>query len=290
MSVAQVVELVKERGVSGKYRETFNYTRTFLVKTSSPATSLVAISQAPGVDYLQGHPDDGTCVAQEFDCQCADDSGLFYKVVVKYFAPPNENKDAQDPPSGFILPPDVWSASASIQTGPCTKDKDGNAITNAAKDPIGDLEMDHAEYRLTLVRCYPNLSWGGLAVNYTNAVNNATWNGQPARSWKCHFQNAQKVIENNKEHTLVYWTVTWDFAFRKETWDLKEGCLNVGTMELVDGKKKPIKVNGETVTEPVALTNAGAKAADGTVPTVCNSGNGFRVYRELDFSGFGTLS
>lgn len=280
MAVVDVIESSEGRGVSGKFRETFTYTRTFYVRVDNPNTGTNEISQAPGVTFLAPHPENSDCIAQEFDCQSSDDSGLHYRVTVKYFSPTVEQENQA---SNLGLPADVWSASASITTGPCLRDKEGKSIVNSAKDPIPDLEQEYAEFRLSLVRCFPGLQWTSLAGSHCNAVNASAWNGNAARTWKCAFQSATKVVENNDGGTLVYWSTVWDFAYRSATWD-KE-YPNVGLHELKGGKKQVIKVEGEPVSQAVALGDSG-EATPNAEPTMKKA----RVYEEADFSVFGNLS
>lgn len=280
MAVVDVIESSDGRGVSGKFRETFTYTRTFYVRVDTPNTGTNEISQAPGVMFLAPHPENPDCIAQEFDCQASDDSGLHYRVTVKYYSPTVEQENQAN---NLGLPADVWSASASITTGPCLRDKDGKSIVNSAKDPIPDLEQEYAEFRLSLVRCFPGLQWTSLAGSHCNAVNSGPWNGNAARTWKCAFQSATKVVENNDGGTLVYWSTVWDFAYRSATWD-KE-YPDVGLHELKDGKKQVIKVEGEPVSQAVALDSSG-KATPDAEPTMKKA----RVYEEADFSVFGNLS
>jgi hypothetical protein len=296
MAIVDCIELARSRGVAGKYRETSTYTREWLIRVDNPGTSLVDIVNENGVNYFDPHPDDPTCYALEYDCQCVDEGGLFYKNTVRYYVPPAEQwpdgsgPGQPDQPSWLQIPGDQWSAAASTVTGPVTRDINGQPITNSAKDPIGGLEKDHAEFRLTLVRTFLDLSWGEAARLYTNAVNSGSWNGGGPRTWKCHFQSASKVTENNQGLSAVYWSTTWDFCYREETWDLTEGCEDVGTMELAQGSKRVIQVNGSPVTGPVALLPTGQAAPPGTSPSIINGGAGVRVYRELDFSPFGGLS
>ena len=295
MSVTATYELTRGRTVSGAVGDTSTYGRLFAVRVDDPGTSLLDISTAPGVSYYDEYPGDGSVVCTSFDCQAADDSGMWYTVSMKYSARPvwgyGTGGQPPDPADPLRLPEDQWSAAASISSGPVTRTITATPIVNAAGDPIDGLQKDYAEFRLTLVRAYPGLGWSALALNYTNAVNSGVWNGSPARTWKCHFQSAQKQTENNQGGTLTYWSTTWDFAYRSETWDLKEGCENVGLQELVSGKRKVIKdENGEPIASPVALTAAGAAAAAGTQPTIINGGNGVQVYRTADFSVFGVPS
>jgi len=292
MAVTATYELTRGRTVSGAVGDTSTYARLFAVRVDDPGTSLLDISTAPGVSYYDEYPGDGSVVCTSFECQAADDSGMWYTVSMKYSARPvwgyGDDGKPPNPADPLSLPEDQWSAAASISSGPVTRDNTGKPIVNSAKDPIGGLEKDYAEFRLTLVRSYPGLTWSALALTYTNAVNSGVWNGSPARTWKCHFQSAQKQTENNQGGTITYWSTVWDFVYRPETWDLKEGCENVGMMELVDDEKLVIKDSGgDAVVSPVALNSDGSAAEPGTVPSIINAGRGVQVYRTANFSIFG---
>ena len=288
MAVVNTVEVVADRSWSGRYRQPYTYSRSFLVKTDNANTSIVEVAQAPGIRYLSAHPDDPECLMQDFSCQAADESGLYYRVVFKYEPlPPNEDSNQSGGGGGIVMPVDAWSASGSITSGPATVDKDDKPIVNSAGDPIPEIEKDHAEFRIVLTRCVMDLSWTSVAMDYTNAVNSGSWNGSDARTWKCHFQNAVKRQESSDAGVLEYWETTWEFVYRPETWDLKP--LNVGLQEKKGGKKVGIKLEGEPVISPVALDNTG-KATPDSDPDVINEGKGVRVYPEKDFDIFGAPS
>jgi hypothetical protein len=299
MAVTATYELTRGRSVSGNVGETSTYARLFAVRVDDPGTSLLEISTAPGVSYYDEYPGDSSVVCTSFDCQAADDSGMWYTVSMKYSARPvwgyGTGGQPPDPADPLRLPEDQWSAAASISSGPVTRDIDGKPIVNSAKDPIGGLQKDYAEMRITLVKAYPDLSWAGQAFGYTNTVNGSAWNGSAPRTWKCHFQSAQKQTENNQGGTLTYWSVVWDFVLRADTWDLKEGCEDVGMMEIAvnydgDTVHRNILVDGDPVSAPVALLPSGEAAPVGTEPSIINGGQGVQVYRLSDFSIFGVPS
>jgi hypothetical protein len=283
MSVVDVFEVPDGRSVSGKFRETFTYTRSFLVRVTAPSVDTNEIIHAAGIGFLDPHPDNPDCIAQEFDCQAADESGLHYRLTVRYYVPTVEQQNTPQSPGSISFPGDVWSASASITTGPCLRTVDGQPILNSARDPIPGLEQEYSEYRLTLTRCFRDLSWTNLAGTHCNAVNSEPWMGHGPRTWKVAFQSATKMVENNDGRTLVYWSTVWDFAFRRATWD-KE-YPDVGLQEIRDGKKQVIKVNGEPVVQPVALSSLGLALPEDE-PTMKKA----RVYDEVSFAVFGVLS
>jgi hypothetical protein len=302
MAVVWHRELPRERSQSGKYGETYVYKRAWLIRVDDPATSLPDITNAAGVEWLDAHPDDDTCKALEFDTKPNDASGLLYTYTVTYQVPPVDSKDSggEDEPGSieFLMKVPIWSAGSSVVSVPCWKDKDGDVITNSAGDPLEDLSKEEAELRLTLVQYYPShTDWAGLARDYTNAVNSDTWNGGGARTWKCQGCSAKVGSENVASATMVYWEVTWEFAYRADTWNLKpwdvgfhEKCDVNGTPSASGDKRKTIyTVDKKPVKQPVALQD-GVALPPGSPPVVINGGDGVKVYQEQAFSSvFGEL-
>ncbi len=303
MAVVWCRELPRERSQSGKYGETYVYRRAWLIRVDDPATPLPDITNAASVDWLDGHPDDSSCKALEFDTKPNDDTGLLYTYSVTYQVPPVDNKDAGDGEQPGTMPGlmkiPIWSAGSSVVTAPCWKDKDGEIITNSAGDPLEDLSKEEAEFRLTLTQYFPSHSvWAGTAKNYTNAVNSDSWNGGVARTWKCQGCSAQLQTENVGQVSFTFWEVTWEFAYREDTWDLKpwnvgfhEKCdVNATPSESGDKRKVVYTVDKKPVRQPVALTNGGVAKPAGQPPDVINGGNGVRVYQERPFTSvFGNL-
>lgn len=302
MAVVWFRELPRERSQSGKYRETYVYKRAWLIRVDHPATPLPDITNAAGVSWLDAHPDDDTCKALEFETKPNDSTGLLYTYTVTYQVPPVDNKDngGDDEPGSIsqLMKVPIWSAGSSVVTAPCWKDKDGDPILNSAGDRLEDLSKEEAEFRLTLTQYYPShTSWTGYARTYTNAVNSDTWNGGAARTWKCQGCSAQIGSENVDSATLVYWEVTWEFAYREDTWDLKpwdvgfhEKCDVNGTPSQSGDKRKTVyTVDKKPVKQPVAL-QGGVALPPGSEPVVINGGNGVRIYQEQAFSSvFGQI-
>jgi hypothetical protein len=302
MAVVWCRELPRERSQSGKYRETYVYKRAWLIRVDDPATSLPDITNAAGVGWLDGHPDDASCKALEFDTKPVDDTGLLYTYSVTYQVPPVDNGDSggEGEPGSIstLMKVPIWSAGSSVVTAPCYKDKDGDIITNSAGDPLEGLEKEEAEFRLTLTQYYPShANWMGTARTYTNAVNSDTWNGGAPGTWKCQGCSAKVGSENVESATMIYWEVTWEFAYREDTWDLKpwdvgfhELCDVNGTPSASGDKRKTIyTVDKKPTRQPVALSG-GVALPPGSPPEVINGGDGVKVYQEQAFvSVFGQV-
>lgn len=296
MAVVWCRELPKERSQSGKFRETYEYTRAWLVRTDTLDTPLPDITNAAGISYLDSHPDDASCKALEFTTQAADDSGLLFMVRTKYSAPPadqgdNEEEEEQEQTVPGIMRNPVWSGSSTVRSVPIYKDKDGDIITNSAGDPLEGLEGDEAEFRLTLTGyALSHASWMECGRLYTNAVNSDTWNGGEPRTWKCQGLSAQLQTVNKEGETFIFWEVTTEFAYRADTWDLKpwdigfhERVTDDGTPSQAGTKRRAIVgQDKKPVKQPVALANGIALPA-GTPPEVINDGAGVQIYESLAF-------
>lgn len=289
MAVVACLETARGTGVSGKYGESFTFTRKWIVRVDSPFTPRTLISRAPGIVFGSGHPDFASHKAMEFDCTETSGDGMMWEVVVRYYIPPVDNT----PNQSTGMPADSWSGSGSTITIPVFKDKDGADIVNSAKDPLEGAEKESSEFSLTLTKCYADLAWSPIAAAQSNTVNNATWNSSPARTWKVAFKSASKkeATSSSADSTQPYWETTWEFVYRAETWDFKP--WDVGFNQLVDSAGNPtssgtqraavLGADKKPVKAPVALSSGVAKSP-GQPPSVLT----FKLYAETNFSVFGT--
>jgi hypothetical protein len=293
MAVVAVNEVIGGTGVSGKYGETFVFTRKWRIRVDDPKTSKVIISQAAKVKFNDPHPDFSNHTAMEFDCTDEDGVGMFWLLVVKYYIPPKNN--TPDPTTG--LPKDDWRAIGSTNKIPAFEDKSGVSICNSAGDPLEGLEIEASDFGISLTRFYSNLSWVNIAQTTSNAVNSDTWNNSAVRTWKAEFRGAVKreltVSSYTGATTQPYWETSWEFRYRPDTWDLKP--WDVGFNQLVDNTGNP-SINGtdraailgadkKPVKQPVAL-GLGLALPAGTKPSFIT----VKAYKETAFSIFGTPS
>lgn len=304
MAILWSEEIPRERSASGKFKDGTSYKRAFFVRTDSTTESLVDISNFPGIGFQAEHPDDPSALMKSFDIKPADDSGLLYVVSYDYEkANPDERPDdpenPEEPkPGSMEFKPPVWGGSSSVVTEPVYLDRTGQPMNNSAGDPLEGLQAERAEEKLTLTQYYPtHAGWQQLAREYTNAINNAAWNGGEAKTWKCQGCSKKLNIENKDGETNVYWEITWEFAYRADKWTLKP--WDIGFAQLVNEDGEPTQAgslraqikgqDGKPVRQPVALAGGVAKPA-GERPDICNAPNGFDVYHEKDFTTpFGEL-
>jgi hypothetical protein len=278
MGIVSCEELPKGRTLSGKSQETDAYTRSFLVRVDALDESLIDISNAPGISVKESdaHPENASIVALEYDVKCVHDSGLLWQVDFKYYAKPVDLNDGLSAPGaieGFGKKP-VWSAGSSVTTGPVTKDIYDGKITNSAGDPLEDAVKEYAEFRCSVTMYSFSVSgWASTALEYTNATNSDSWNGGGPRTWKCQGCSAQLVTESLNGVSFTLWEVAWEFAYRKDTWDLV--LLDIGYNQRVnedgepsqsgDKKKTIVGPDKKPLAGPVGLNN-GVAVSPGDEP------------------------
>lgn len=294
MAIIYCEEIMEARAQRGKYQETYEYPRAWLIRTDDPFEPMPNVTNAAGINYLDPYPDDPSCVAMEFETRAVDKSGLLYRYDVKYYAPPADaEKEEQEQPGkipGLMKFP-IWSGGSSSKVVPAIKDVNGDDITNSAGDPLEDLTAEISEPRLTLRQYYPSHSTVlQLQREYTDTVNDGTWNGGDAETWRCLGCSFQLQTENVAGVTYIYWEVTWEFAFDRNNWRLKpwdlgfaERCNSSGVPSASGDKRKTIVgQDGKTVKQPVALAGGVALPA-GSPPQIINGGEGAQFYATKDF-------
>jgi hypothetical protein len=292
MAVIATVELARGTGVTGKYGESYVFTRKWIVRVDSPSTPMDKILRGPGVKFNDPHPELASHKLMEFDLAEESGDGMAWSVTVRYYIPPAE----LTPDDGTGLPKDCWSASAATTTIPLYKDKDGKLIVNSANDPIEGAEREASDFSIVLTKAYVDLTWSTQAAQFSNTVNSSTWNGSAPRTVKCAFRSANKKslsVSSDGAEAKPFWEVVWEFQYRAETWDFKP--WDVGFNQLVSSDGTPtaggsyraaiLGADKKPVKSPVALSNGIAKTA-GSPPAALT----FKLYPENNFSVFGTPS
>jgi hypothetical protein len=289
MAVVSSSETTKGTGVTGRFGESFIFTRRWKVRVDDPFTSRTLIARAPGIGYGAAHPDFSNHKAMEFEASDDDDSGLWWTVSVRYYIPPK----VSTPDTTTNLPKDVWNASGTTATGPVWLDKDGHWVVNSASDPLEGLEREYTEFSWTLTKSYSDDSWKAAAKTCSGAVNSATWDGAAVRSVKCSFRSAQRkelaYSTSTVNATIPYTETVWEFAYRPETWDFR--VWDVGFNQLVNSSGTPsssgtykaaiLGLEGRPVKQPAPLGNGVALSPGATLNYLT-----FRVYPEVDFSTY----
>ena len=276
MAVVDSRELFRGRGGSQKYGEVPTYKREFLVRVDSMATSELLIAQAPGIAMLDAHPDQANALLNDVSVTQDGDSPFHYRVSLSYGVLEDADENPLDRPDQFNYTGAITSGPAFIHYG------DGNdspkVIVNTAGDPLEGMEMEKAEWRISISgnRSVFNKS---MAANYLNTINSDTYSGLEPGTVKCQGISGSRKIELVNGSKLVYWEVNVELAHRGENWRLK--TWDVGFNEIVDGERKKIlDAAKKEVSQPVALHEGEQKAA-GEEPDMLT----FKIYKEKTFTG-----
>ncbi len=275
-------------GVSGKYGESMRVPERWQIRVDSPLTPknqiLVGVSTTIGVKWGSAHWEFPSLKAMEFDLSPDTEDGMRWMLTVQYYEPPPGKRVKENG-----IPEDIWERSGGSTSIPAFADKDGNIITNAAKDPIEGLEKEREETSWTLTKYYESEStMNSHIAAYAGKVHSGTWAGGAPKTWKCYFKGAKaqsisKLDGDDDAGKLEFIESRWEFRYEPDTWKLMP--WDVGFMELVSGERKTITGNdGKPVKQPVALNSNGTKKSPGTAPSVVNNGAGVDVYLTADWS------
>lgn len=278
MAVVDSREMYRGRSRQNAFGETGTYSRIFLVRTDSMDTDLQDIGAAPGVNWLDSHPEDEDAKVVDSNVQQDGDSPFHYKVSFTY-------KNAVDLVTLPWERPDTFAFSGSLTSAPAfwhyPNNNDNNTraiIINSAGDPIGGLDRDEGEFAVTITgNRQPPFPYA-IAQQYVGAINSDSWSGGSPKTWKCQSITGNRKIESVAGEQYVYWEVNTTIAYRATGWDLQ--TWDVGFNEIVNGRRVKIMAGSEPVSEPAALSNGRAKTP-GQPPDM----KMFRIYPMLPFNG-----
>lgn len=186
-----------------------------------------------------------------------------------------------DPNTGLVnpmlAPPEVVFDDEDIKRS-WPYDADNKPYVNAAGETLQDPpQVDDAYPTLTIVRNEATFDFT-LPGTFKNQCNLGTWVFWPDNTVRV------KKISPARQYSPdfgVYWTVTYQFQIRPETWIDK--VLNAGTKYKSGGALKQIVIDGATISDPVPLNADGTWAPSGVTPNFLS----FRNYGKLDFSPLG---
>jgi hypothetical protein len=256
------------------------YTRIWMVTVDDAANAYDEISAAPGIAWLDPHPENQYAFLTDSSVQQEGDSPFHYRVTFTYkgLVPEDANPDPTARPPQF-------SFSGSLASAPCfwhyPTSGDNNTkriIINTAGDPIGGLDRDEGEFTVTISANTPAPFPYVKAQNYVGAINSDSWSGGAAGTWKCLSITGNRKIEGVLGLQYLYYEVSTTLAYRGTGWDLQ--TWDVGFNEIVGGQRKKILAGKDPVSEPAALSNGRAKAP-GQPPDMLS----FRIYKSLTFNG-----
>jgi len=291
MAVLECREMFRGRQRQAAYGDVPVYTRIFMVKVDELDPDFQLISSAPGIAWLDAHPEDPDAYLIESNLSQDGDSPFWYKVVFTY---KTSDGVAEIP----WLRPHNWSFSGSLASVPAfwyysgsdTDNDTKTIIHNSAYDPLQGLDKDEGEFTVTFTGNFAPPFPYVAAQMYVGAMNSDYWSGGGPKCWKVSSFSATRKVETvpgvqKKAGSdrlipakVTYYEVNVTFAYRGTTWDLQ--TWDVGFNQIINGVKQKCKFGGSEASEPVALHN-GVQKASGEPPEMLT----FRVYRMLEFGG-----
>lgn len=292
MAVVGVREMYRGRSRSATFGDVPTYTRVWIVTIDDANTDFQEISAAPGVSWLDSHPEDENAFLTDSSVQQEGDGPFHYRVTFTYKGLKPE--DAQPNPTDR---PPQFSFSGSLASAPCfwhyPSNSDNNTkaiIVNTAGDPIGGLDKDEGEFTVTIsANTEPPFPYV-KAQNYVGAINSDSWSGGAPKTWKCMSITGNRKVEDVAGEQYVYYEVSTTLAYRGTGWDLQTwdvgfnyiqgGAWNATTRTRTGGTRLPILAGTEHVSEPAALSQGAAKTP-GQPPDLVT----FRIYKMLPFNG-----
>ena len=260
------------------YGDVPTYTRVFLVRVDDPNEDIQTISEEPGINWLDAHPEDSNALLVDSNVQQDGDSPFHYKVTFTYKAAEDLAKDPISRPAQFSFSGSLASAPAFWYFPNSGDNSTKRIIINTAGDPIGGLDRDEGEFTVSItINKAPPFDYA-KAQAYVGAINSDSWSGGAPKTWKCMSITGSRKIEDVDATKYLYWEVNTTLAYRNTGWDLQ--TWDVGFNEIVGGARKKIMAGAEPVSEPAALS-AGRAKIPGQPPDLLS----FRIYPMLPFTG-----
>jgi hypothetical protein len=298
MGVVSCEEVYRGIGMQVEFGDTPIYTRVFLVRTNehivpTGTVTFDDISGAPGVAWLDPHPENEDALCISADCQLDGESPFHWKVTYKYKSAVDLTTLPWERPAQYTFSGSLTSAPAFWHY-PVDNDNSTRAIiVNTAGDALSGLDRDEGEFTVTITQNFQPPFDYPKAQLYVGAINSDTWSGSNPKTWKCTSITGNRKLEQVAGEMYVYWEVNASLAYRATGWDISTwdvgfnfiqdgtGTWNSTTKTVTGGHRMKFKdFEGNPVSEPCALSYGRAKA-DGQPPDMVT----FRVYRMLPFIG-----
>lgn len=259
MAVVDAREMFRGRSRQASYGDTPVYTRIFLVRVDELNPDFQEISEAPGVSWLEPHPEDGEAVLIESNVSQDGDSPFHYKVTFTYKTSDGIAEIPWHRPFMYSFSGGLASAPAFWYfSGGDNDNSTKSIIHNTAGDPIAGLDRDEGEFQVTITGNFPPPFPYAKSQAYVGAINSDTWSGGAPKTWKCMSISASRKIESVPVYgKLIYYEVNATLAYRGSGWDLQ--TWDVGFNQIIGGQRFKILSSDGPVSEPVALQNGVAK-------------------------------
>lgn len=262
MGIKNVTELATVSG-SRRFGEPPTFQRKWVVEVDDPTTPQTLITNAPGVAFLDGHPEASYVRAMNVAVSNYNGSRWHYEVTWDYELPKQANPDPNP-----LARPDIWRWTTGGLQVPALYYYDDNdelkALVNSANDFFEGATADISTLQASISSNRPTFDYA-LATDLTNSVNYDDFLGSEPFTWKCSGISGTPQVEVVDENELRYWQIEVTLEYRPDGWPLQ--LPDVGWNYLDGSNKKRAYVNDPDTGEKVPSSNPQPLNADGTLKT-----------------------
>ena len=283
MGVKNTTELATVSG-SRKFGEPPTFQRKWVVEVDDPQTSQTLISNAPGVAFLDGHPEAYYCRAMNVAVSNYNGSRWHYEVTWDYELPKQANPDPNP-----LARPDIWRWTTGGLQVPALYYYDGDqlkALVNSASDFFEGATTDISTLQASISSNRATFDYA-LATLVTNSLNSDGFLGSDPYTWKCSGISGTPQVEVVNETETRYWQIEVTLEYRPDGWPLQ--LPDVGWNYLDGSTKKRAYVTDPDTSEKVPSSNPQPLNTNGTLKTGAPDILVRRVHKAVAFSQyFGT--
>ena len=249
---------------SRRFGEPPKFQRQFVVEVDTPAETQTAISNATPVTLLQAHPEASYCLAFNVSVNNYNNSRWHYLVTWDYELPkqasPHENP---------LDRPDIWKFTTSGISVPALYYYDAGENLRTLVNTAGDF-WEGAQTDVSCLKAHISANRAtydfSISLAVTNALNNNTYLGFPAYTWKCDGISAQPAVEVVDESEVRYWQIEVELTMRPDGHPLI--LPNVGWNYVRAGQRRRVWVWNETGDEKIPASNPQPLDANGDLVSV----------------------
>jgi hypothetical protein len=264
MGIVKYTELATV-SASQKFGEPPAYSRQWVVEVDDPTITQSDILQATPVAWLDPHPDFGW--AKAFTAAVENYNGSRWHYLVKWDYEVPKQKDLDPNP---LSRPDIWKFATSGMAVPAlwyyagTGNGDKRALTNSAGDFFEGVTTDLSVLKAHISGNRPTFDYA-IAASVTNAVNDSTYCGGAAYTWRCDGISGQPAVEVVNGSEIRYWQVEVELTYRPDGHAML--IPNVGWNYLQSGERRRVWVWNESKTEKLPASNPQPLNSNGTLDT-----------------------
>jgi hypothetical protein len=283
MSVVNVTELATV-SASRKFGEPPVFQRKWVVEVDNPTTTLTEMLGQVPVTVLDPHPEASYCRAMTASGSNYNGSRWHYEITWDYELP--KQKDVDPNP---LARADIWKWSTGGLSVPALYYYDNTTLKplqNTANDFFEGATTDISTLQASISGNRATFDYG-LATTVTNSVNQGTYLGGAAYTWKCSGISGQPAVEVVNEVEIRYWQVEVTLEYRPDGWPLQ--LPNVGFNYLEGGTKKRCWVIDAETGEKVPSSNPQPLTTNGGLTSGAPEILVRRVHKAVNFQQyFGT--